>query len=223
VTGAGPAVVPGAAMEFRVSDLVPDRYATTPTLSVEVAIEDPRADPVHALALRAQVQLEPQRRAHSDAEAARLLDVFGDRSRWHATVRPTTWTTCATVVPGFTGRTTVTLSLPCSYDLETVVGRYLQALDDGAVPLRLLFSGTVFRLGGRGVWVEPVPWAAEADCRLPVAVWREVVDLHWPDSGWLRLRRDTLRALQEHRARIGATSFEETLADLLGARTGEQR
>jgi Family of unknown function (DUF6084) len=216
VTGLGQLVGSGPA--FTVAGIAVDRYAATPTLLLDLRIDDPGSDPVHALALRAQVVLEPQRSVHSDAEAGRLLDVFGDRSRWSATLRPTTWTTCATVVPGLTGGTAVPLPLPVTYDLEIAVGRYLQALDDGEVPLRLLFSGTVFRLGGRGVWVQPVPWSAEATCRLPVAVWREAVDLHWPDSGWLRLRRDTLRALQEHRARIGATSFEETLADLLGER-----
>jgi hypothetical protein len=216
VTGLGQAL--GSGLAFEVTGIAPDRYAATPALVLDVRIDDPGGDPVHALALRAQVVLEPQRRRHSDAEAARLLDLFGDRSRWSATLRPTTWTTCAAVVPGFTGSTSVPLALPVTYDLETAVGRYLQALDDGEVPLRLLFSGTVFRLGGRGVWVQPVPWSAEAVGRLPVATWRAAVDLHWPDSGWLRLRRDTLRALQEHRARIGATSFEETLADLLGDR-----
>ena len=90
------------------------------------------------------------------------------------------------------------------------------------MPLRLLFSGTVFRRGEAGLRIEPVPWSAEATHRMPVRIWRELVDLHWPDAGWLRLRRDTLRALQEHRARTGATSWDETLLGLLDAvRVGE--
>jgi Family of unknown function (DUF6084) len=202
-------------LTFAVRDVLADRYAAAPSLAVRLAVEDPAADPVHALALRAQVLVEPQRRGYSDEEAGRLLDVFGERRRWSATVRPSTWAVCAAVVPGFTGTTEVTLPLPCSYDLEVSSARYLQALDGGEVPLRLLFSGTVFRTGATGLRVEPVPWHAEAAHRMPVAVWRELVDLHWPDSGWLRLRRDTLRALQEHRARIGATSWEETLDSLL--------
>jgi hypothetical protein len=202
-------------LAFAVRDVVPDRYAATPTLAVHLRIEDPDGDRVHALALRTQVLVEPQRRRHTDDEAARLLDVFGERERWSSTVRPATWATCSTVVPGFTGGTDVVLPLPCTYDLEAGSARYLQALDGGDVPLLLLFSGTVFRIGPGGLRVAPVPWHAEAAHRMPVAVWRELVDLHWPDSGWLRLRRDTLRALQEHRARIGATSWEETVEDLL--------
>jgi hypothetical protein len=202
-------------LSFAVRDVRPDRYAATPTLAVHLRVTDPGDDPVHALALRVQVMLEPQRRAYSDAEAARLLDQYGDRSRWSATVRPSLFATCSIVTPGFTGGADVELPLPCSYDLEVSSARYLQALDDGEVPLLFLFSGTVFRVGGPGLRVEPVPWHAEAAHRMPVAVWRELVDLHWPDSGWLRLPRETLRALQAHRARIGATSWETTVADLL--------
>lgn len=210
-------------LSFAIRAVVPDRYAATPTLTVGLHIDDPSNDPVHALALRAQVVLEPQRRAYGAEEAGRLLDLFGERSRWGTTVKPTTWTTCSAVVPGFTGGADVDLPLPCSYDLEVAAARYLQALDGGEVPLRLLFSGTVFRRGPAGLRIEPVPWSAEAEHRMPLAVWRQLVDLHWPDSGWLRLRRDTLRALQEERARTGATSWEETIGRLLaGARAGAE-
>jgi len=202
-------------LSFAVRDVLPDRYAATPALLVRLRVEDPAADPVHTLALRAQVVLEPQRRRYGAAEGDRLLDQFGDRDRWAQTLRPMTWTICSAVVPGFTGGADVDLQLPCTYDLEVAAARYLAALDEGEVPLRLLFSGTVFRRGEGGLRIEPVPWHAEAAHRMPVAVWRELVDLHWPDSGWLRLRRDTLRALQAHRARTGATSWEETIEALL--------
>jgi len=202
-------------LDFAVLDVLPDRFAAVPALTVRLRVTDPDADPVHALALRAQVVLEPQRRGYAAEEAGRLLDLFGERDRWATTVRPMTWTTCSAVVPGFTGDAEVDLPLPCTYDLEVAAARYLQALEDGEVPLRLLFSGTVFRRGADGLRVEPVPWSAEAAHRMPVAVWRGLVDLHWPDSGWLRLRRDTLRALQEQRARTGATSWEETIEALL--------
>lgn len=206
---------------FAVRDVVADRYAATPSLTVHVQIQDPGRDPVHALALRAQVLVEPQRRGYEPAESDRLLDLFGERARWGATMRPWTWAICSAVVPGFTGAAELELPLPCSYDLEVSAARYLQALEGGEVPLRLLFSGTVFRRGDAGLRIEPVPWHAEAAHRMPVRVWRELVDLHWPDAGWLRLRRETLRALQEHRSRTGATSWDETLLGLLeGAPVG---
>ena len=40
----------------------------------------------------------------------------------------------------------------------------------------------------------------EARYRLPVAVWRELMDRYFPNSGWLRLDRDTLDALQRFKA-----------------------
>ena len=63
------------------------------------------------------------------------------------------------------------------------------------MPLLLLFSGTVFTGGPGGFSVEPVPWDKEAAYRLPVPVWREMMDRYFPGCGWLRLRRDTLDAL----------------------------
>ncbi len=48
------------------------------------------------------------------------------------------------MVPGFTSVTETELPVPCTYDLEVASARYLQALDDGTIPLLLLFSGTVF-------------------------------------------------------------------------------
>ena len=68
-------------------------------------------------------------------------------------------------------------------------------LDDGEIPLPLLFSGTVFARRDGGFSAEPVSWNVEATFRLPVQVWREVMDLYFPNSGWVRLSRDDARRL----------------------------
>jgi hypothetical protein len=202
-------------LEFDVLEVAPERWSAVPALTVRLRVTETTGALVHALALRAQVGIEPQRRPYSEGEGDRLADVFGARVRWPQTLRVFTWAHCSTVTPTFTGALEVDLPLPCSYDLDVVAGRYLQALDGGEVPLLLLFSGTLLTRAGDGLAVTPVSWESEARHRLPVAVWRAAVDTFWPDSGWLRLRRDTLRALQEHRARIGATSWEATVEDLL--------
>ncbi len=59
----------------------------------------------------------------------------------------------------------------------------------------LLFSGTVFTRGETGFAVEQLSWSLEARCRLPVAVWRELMDHYFPGGGWIRLDRETLDAL----------------------------
>ena len=38
-----------------------------------------------------------------------------------------------------------------------------------------------------GFTVELVPWHLESRFRLPVSVWRELMDAYFPNSGWLRL------------------------------------
>jgi hypothetical protein len=202
-------------LEFAVLDVVPEQWSAVPALTIRLRVTETTGAPVHALALRAQVGIEPQRRPYTDGEGDRLADVFGARVRWPQTMRALTWAHCSTVTPSFTGSLDVALPLPCGYDLEVVAARYLQALDGGDVPLLLLFSGTLLARAGDGLAVTPVSWASEARHRMPVATWRAAVDTFWPGSGWLRLRSDTLRALQEHRARIGATSWEETVEDLL--------
>ena len=75
------------------------------------------------------------------------------------------------------------LPLPCTYDFEVTGSKYLHALREGAVPLALLFSGTVFTRGTTGFGVEQVPWDCEASYALPVAVWQQLIDLNYPEHG----------------------------------------
>jgi hypothetical protein len=78
-----------------------------------------------------------------------------------------------------------------------------------------LFTGTVFTGGPGGVNVEPVPWHKESSFALPVAVWREAMDLHFPGSAWLRLGRETFDALYAYRATHALTTWDEAVQRLL--------
>ena len=51
---------------------------------------------------------------------------------------------------------------------------------------------------------------------LPVAVWREAVDVHFPGQAWLRVRRETFDRLSVYRGRHGLTSMDDALDRLLG-------
>jgi hypothetical protein len=198
------------------------RYVATPTLAFELVISESTGIRVHAIALRCQIRIEPHRRRYTAAEARRLHDLFGDPSRWADTVKPIQLATVSTMVPAFTALTEIDLQVPCTYDLEVASARYLYGLDDGTVPLLMLFSGTVFLAGadGEGFSVELVPWSSEASFRLPVSVWREVVDNHFPDSAWLRFGRETLDALAEFKAAHALPTWDATLAALLAAKDG---
>src|SRR6516165_8852170 len=160
-----------AELTFRCTQASASRYAATPTLSFKLSITERSGVRVHAIALRCQIRIEPHRRRYSAAEAQRLHDLFGDPSRWAETVKPIQLATVTTMVPAFTAVTEVDLPVPCSYDLEVASARYLQGLDDGTIPLLLLFSGTVFVATEEGFSVELVPWSAEATYRMPVSVW----------------------------------------------------
>ena len=192
-----------------------DRYAATPTLTFQLAITERSGVRVHAIALRCQIRIEPHRRRYSAAEAQRLHDLFGDPSRWAETVKPIQLATVTTMVPTFTAVTETDLQVPCTYDLEVTSARYLQGLDDGTIPLLLLFSGTVFVAQGDGFSVELVPWSAEASYRMPVSVWRDLVDIHFPNSAWLRCSRQTLDELSAFKARRALPTWDATLQALL--------
>jgi hypothetical protein len=202
---------------FGCTGVTAERYAVTPTLTFQLTVTERSGVRIHAIALRCQIRIEPHRRRYSAIEAQRLHDLFGDPSRWADTVKPIQLATVTTMVPSFTAVTEIELPVPCTYDLEVASGRYFAGLDDGTVPLLLLFSGTVFIATEQGYSVELVPWSAEASYRMPVTVWKELVDAHFPNSAWLRCSRETLDALSVYKARNALPTWDATLNALLAA------
>jgi hypothetical protein len=197
-----------------------DRFAVTPALTFQLAITERSGVRVHAIALRCQIRIEPHRRRYSATEAERLHDLFGDPSRWAETVKPIQLATVTAMVPSFTAVTEIDLPVPCTYDLEVSSARYLQGLDDGTIPMLLLFSGTVFIATETGYSVELVPWSAEASYRMPVSVWRGLVDAHFPGRAWLSCHRETLDALSGFKARHALPTWDATLNALLAQADG---
>jgi hypothetical protein len=197
-----------------------DRLAVTPTLAFQLAITERSGVRIHAIALRCQIRIEPHRRRYSATEAERLHDLFGDTSRWADTVKPIQLATVTAMVPSFTAVTEIDVTVPCTYDLEVASARYLQGLDDGTIPLLMLFSGTVFVATETGFSVELVPWSAEASYRMPVAIWRDLVDAHFPGSAWLRCSRETLDALSTYKARHALPTWDATMNALLAEAGG---
>src|SRR5208282_5810237 len=136
-------------------------------MSLTLRIAETSGVKVDAIALRCQIRIEPTRRRYSDAEAERLNDLFGETQRWADTLKPLQFTNVSVMVPGFTGSTDVDLTVPLTYDMEIGATRYFAGLDDGEVPLLLLFSGTVFCIADGKMSVSQVPWSKEASYRLP--------------------------------------------------------
>ncbi|SDX91484.1 hypothetical protein SAMN05661080_01703 [Modestobacter sp. DSM 44400] len=202
---------------FAVLDVFAEPYAVAPQLTARLRIEEATGQVIHAIALRCQVRIEPQRRHYDEAETRGLRGLFGERDRWVDTLKPFQWMQCNTTVQGFTGGCDVDLVLPCTYDFDVIGSRYLHAIDAGTVPITLLFSGTVFTRGSNGFGVQPVPWDCEARYDLPVAVWQQMIASFFPHTGWLRLDSDVLTLLADYRSRHGLISWEETVQTLLAA------
>jgi hypothetical protein len=202
---------------FHVTGAAAQPFAASPLLVFKLGIAS--ADPVeeiHTVALRCQIQIEPTRRTYAPGEQGRMLDLFGEPGRWGQTVKTMLWTHTSAVVTPFTGETTVDLPVPCTFDFNVAATKYFAGLDDGEVPLCLQFSGTVFyEAGGRGMQVAQIPWDRESRYRLPVAVWREMMDVYYPNSAWLCLRRDAFDRLNEYKMRRGLPTWEQALESLL--------
>jgi hypothetical protein len=163
------------------------------------------------------VQIETRRRRYAAGEQDRMNDLFGDRSRWADTLRPLPWANTTVLAPAFDGSLEIDLPVPCTYDFEVSAAKYLQALEGGDIPLLFLFSGTVFGKVENGFRVEQVPWDREASFRLPVAVWRDLMEAHFPGYTWVRLRREAVDALQRFRSQQALLSWDDVVDALLRA------
>jgi hypothetical protein len=200
------------------------RYAAAPTLGFELEISTRSPLQIQSVNLQVQIQIAARRRSYAKAEEAQLAELFGEPHRWSDTLRTLLWLQTTQVVPAFTGATVIELRVPCTYDFEVSAARYMAALREGEVPLELLFGGTVFYRGDGGLLqTAMISWDREADYRMPVAVWREAMDMYFPGSAWLRLQRETFDRLHTYRAEHALTSWEQAIDRLLEAEGGEER
>ena len=192
-------------------------FAAVPTLVFKLRVENSNAqERISSVALRCQIQLAVTRRRYSPNEQDRLLEVFGEPKRWGETLRSLLWTTVSTVVPQFSGNTTVDLPVPCTYDFEVVSTKYFDALEDADIPLTFLFSGTIFYEGEEGrMQVGQISWSKDASYRLPVATWRAMIERYYPNSAWIRLHKDVFDRLYHYKAIHGLPTWEEVIERLV--------
>src|SRR5580700_11984343 len=164
-------------LSFQVVSVAPEPYSAAPLLNFKIKIEQRDGNArIDTIALRCQLRLEPTRRRYTDNEKDRLLELFGRPSQWSQTLRAMLWAHANTLVPAFTSGTTLDLPVPCTYDFSIAMTKYFDALEDGDVPLSLLFSGTIFYRNEAGeLQAAPIPWDKDADFRLPASVWREMM------------------------------------------------
>src|SRR5215208_333495 len=205
-------------LDFRVEDAEALEFAAVPSLLFRLHIENLEEEPIRSVALNTQIRIAAMQRHYDATEQERLLEVFGEPHRWGHTLRSLLWTHTTLQVPPFSGSAGVDMPVPCTYDLEVVGAKYFYALEDGEVPLEFLFSGTIFYAGEGGrLQVARISWEKEAEFRLPVRVWKEMMERYFPNSAWIRLRRDAFDQLYDYKIRKGLPTWEAAVEALLRA------
>ena len=102
--------------------------------------------------------------------------------------------------------------VPCSYDFNVAATKYFAGLEEGEIPLSLLFSGSLFYEDQDArLQVAPISWTKEATFRLPVATWRELMDAYYPNIAWLQLRRDVFERLYRFKMENAIPTWEQAL------------
>ena len=204
-------------LQFQVESAAAVVRAATPQLAFKVRITNADPQPIQSMALRVQIQIEPTRRRYSAQEQENLQELFGEPERWSSSLHPLLWDNVNVNVPGFSGETIIDVPAPCSFDFNVAVTKYIYGLEDGELPASLLFSGTVFYAGKAGLQIAQIPWDRSATYRLPVQVWKEMMEVHYPNTAWICLRRDVFEKLDEFRANHGLSSWEQALEQALEA------
>jgi uncharacterized protein DUF6084 len=207
--------VPDLSFQVEGAEVVP--FAVSPLLSFKLRIANANAgEQIQTVGLRCQIQIETTKRHYTAEEKESLRDLFGEPERWGHTLRAMLWTHATANVTPFKGSVLVDLHVPCTFDFNVAATKYFAGLEGGEVPLNLMFSGTVFYEGGeRGLQATQIPWDREAHFRLPVSVWKEMMDHYYPNSAWLRLRRDVFERLYRYKMRRGIPTWEQTLESLM--------
>ncbi|MGI8779445.1 MAG: DUF6084 family protein [Solirubrobacteraceae bacterium] len=203
-------------LAFAVLDAAPVQFAAVPTLGFSLRVECDGGHPIRSVLLDTQLQIAARRRPYDEGAHERLSELFGPVKDWGSTLRTLLWTRTTLAIPPFTGSTVVELPVPCSYDMEVVASKYLDALADGEVPLEFLFSGTVFYAGAGGqLQAARISWEGDAEYRMPVRVWRATMDHYFPGTAWLRLPKDSFDRLCAYKARHALPGWEQTIDALL--------
>jgi hypothetical protein len=202
-------------LSFHVEGAAATPNAASPQISFKVAIRNAGSEAIHSIALRAQVQIEPVRRRYTAAERERLKELFGEPERWSESLHPLLWANVNVPVASFTGSTTIEVAVPCTFDFNVAMTKYIYGLDNGELPTSLLFSGTVF-YAGAGLQVAQIPWDREASFRLPVTVWKNMMDAYYPNTTWIALRREVFERLYDYKSRHGIPTWEQALECMLG-------
>ncbi|MGC1789115.1 MAG: DUF6084 family protein, partial [Terriglobales bacterium] len=80
-------------LNFQVEGAKAVPYGASPLLAFQLQVTNSGPEPaIHTVVLRAQIQIEVTRRRYTPEEQTKLLDLFGEPSRWGQTLKNMLWT-----------------------------------------------------------------------------------------------------------------------------------
>jgi hypothetical protein len=204
-------------LSFRVEEAAVVPFAIAPTLVLKLRVTNANpVEAIHTVALRCQIQIDVTRRRYTAEEQGRMRDLFGEPERWSQTLRSLLWTHASIIIPSFQGSTLADLPVACTFDFNVAATKYFEGLTDGEIPLHLMFSGTVFYASTEdGLQVAPISWEQETRFKLPVKVWRDMMDAYYPNTVWLSLSRDAFERLYQYKTLHGIPTWEQTVERML--------
>ena len=203
-------------LDFSVISADAITFAASPLLSFKLKIRNTNCDErIQSIALRCQIQIETTKRRYSTTEQTKLFELFDEPERWGRTLTSMLWTHTSATVPHFESETVIDLPVPCTFDFNIAATKYFEGLEDGVVPLTLMFSGTVFFDGPVGLLVEQISWDKEARFNLPVRVWQEMMDHYYPNIVWLCLRKDLFEKLRSYKTENAIPTWEQVFDNII--------
>ena len=63
----------------------------------------------------------------------------------------------------------------------------------------------------------PISWDKETKFRLPLKVWKDMMDAYYPNSAWLCLRRDVFEELHRFKVERGIPTWEQAFESMLAS------
>jgi hypothetical protein len=204
-------------LDFAIDHVKVEPFSIAPQLTFALRIENKTPGiAVCNVMLNIQIRIEPMRRRYADSERDALSDLFGSDERWTDTLRSFLWTQASLTIPAVTESCLADLPVPCSQDFNIAGTKYFHGLESGEVPLSFLFSGSVFyRDQDEALQVGQISWSKECPYRLPIAVWKEMIEQHYAGRTWLCLEREAFDALYRYKRHNGLPTFEVALKHLL--------
>ena len=160
--------------------------------------------------------IEAGKRTYNEEAKDKLHELFGEPFRWDETLRTFFWTMVNIPVPRFTGKTVLEVTIPCTEDQALAAAKYFYAVSDGNIPLAFLFSGTLFyKDSGDNLQITLIPWEKEALCKMPAGLWQQMMDTHFPNSRWIRMRKDIYDRLVRYKSQSSFPTLETCLESIL--------